>query len=455
MKKFHLHIFFIALFFQTFAAIGQTSIYQIDINKEIGSTTWRYLRAGLHQAQEGKAQAVILRLNTYGGTVVHADSMRTAILNSPIPVYAFIDNNAASAGALIAIACDSIYMRSSASMGAATVVNETGAAMPDKYQSYMRATMRATAEAHGKDSSGNWRRNPRIAEAMVDERIVVPQLCDSGKVLTLTAHEAIAQRYCEAIVDNVDEIITQRLRHERYTLQKFEPSLFDNIAGFLTNPALQALLVTLIFGGIFIELKTPGIGLPAAVACTAAVLYFTPLYIDGLAANWEILVFVIGIILLIFEIFVIPGFGIAGISGFILILAALVLALVGNVNFNFEYVPDSEIGKGLIIVTSGFIIYAILLLVFFKKLTGKGPIGKLALHSSQTTESGYIGVPTGLQEFIGKTGEAATILRPSGKILIDHSQFDAVALYGYIEKGAKVEVVKYENAQLYVIEIKN
>ena len=116
---------------------------------------------------------------------------------------------------------------------------------------------------------------------------------------------------------------------------------------------------------------------------------------------------------------------------------------------------DSEIGKGLIIVTSGFIVYAILLLVFFKKLTGKGPIGKLALHSSQTTESGYIGVPTGLQEFIGKTGEAATILRPSGKILIDHSQFDAVALYGYIEKGAKVEVVKYENAQLYVIEIKN
>ena len=300
MKKFHKYIFFLILFFQYFVSNSQNTVYQIDITKEIGSTTWRYLRAGLHQAQEQNAKAVILRLNTYGGTVVHADSMRTAILNAPIPVYAFVDNNAASAGALIAIACDSIYMRSSASMGAATVVNETGAAMPDKYQSYMRATMRATAESHGKDESGNWRRNPLIAEAMVDERVIVPNLCDSGKVLTLTANESIAQKYCEGIVDNVDEIISQKLRYETYTLQEFKPSLFDDIAGFLTHPAFQALMVTLIFGGIFMELKTPGIGLPSAIACTAAVLYFTPLYIDGLAANWEILLFVIGIILLIF-----------------------------------------------------------------------------------------------------------------------------------------------------------
>ena len=454
MKKFHKPLFFLALFFCLFAANAQDTIYQIDIDKEIGSTTWRYLRTGLHQARENGAKAVVLRLNTYGGTVVHADSMRTAILNCPLPVYAFVDNNAASAGALIAIACDSIYMRSSASMGAATVVNETGAAMPDKYQSYMRATMRATAEAHGKDSTGNWRRNPLIAEAMVDERIVVPHLCDSGKVLTLTASEAIAQRYCEGTVESVDELIAQQLHRNRYTLEQFEPSLFDEIAGFLTNPALQAILVTLIFGGIFMELKTPGVGLPAAVACTAAVLYFAPLYLDGLAANWEILIFVVGVILLIFEIFVIPGFGIAGISGFTLIFAALVLALVGNVNFDFEFVPGREIGRGLITVSAGFIIYFVLLLLFFKKLTSKGPIGRLALNSAQDKDEGYIGVPPELQQYIGQTGEAATILRPSGKVVIDGTQFDAVALHGYIEQGATVRVVKYENAQLYVVEVK-
>ncbi|WP_346696592.1 NfeD family protein [Barnesiella viscericola] len=454
MKKFRKPLFFILLFFCLCIANAQDTIYQIDIDKEIGSTTWRYLRTGLHHAQQQGAKAVILRLNTYGGTVVHADSMRTAILNAPLPVYAFVDNNAASAGALIAIACDSIYMRSSASMGAATVVNETGAAMPDKYQSYMRATMRATAEAHGKDSTGRWRRDPLIAEAMVDERIVVPHLCDSGKVLTLTASEAVAHRYCEAVVESVDEIVTRQLHYDHYMLQQFEPSLFDEIAGFLTNPALQALLVTLIFGGIFMELKTPGIGLPTAVACTAAVLYFAPLYIDGLAANWEILIFVVGVILLIFEIFVIPGFGIAGISGFILILAALVLALLGNVNFNFDFVPSTEIGKGLITVVSGIIIYAVLLLVFFKKLTSKGPIGRLALHSTQDKEEGYIGVPPELQRYIGATGQAATILRPAGKVVIDGTQFDAVALHGYIERGAQVRVVKYENAQLYVVEEK-
>ena len=248
MKKFHKYILFISFFFTLFAANSQDTIYQIDIDKEIGSTTWRYLRTGLHRAQQEGAKAIILRLNTYGGTVVHADSMRTAILNYPLPVYAFIDNNAASAGALIAIACDSIYMRSSASMGAATVVNETGAAMPDKYQSYMRATMRATAEAHGKDSTGNWRRNPLIAEAMVDERIVVPHLCDSGKVLTLTASEAMAQRYCEGVVENVDELVTQQLHRSHYTLRQFEPTLFDEFAGFLRD--LHAELAFLVRGVI-------------------------------------------------------------------------------------------------------------------------------------------------------------------------------------------------------------
>lgn len=182
MKKFHKHIFFLILFFQYFVSNSQITVYQIDITKEIGSTTWRYLRAGLHQAQEQNAKAVILRLNTYGGTVVHADSMRTAILNAPIPVYAFVDNNAASAGALIAIACDSIYMRSSASMGAATVVNETGAAMPDKYQSYMRATMPGRRPSlTEKTNRGTGGSNPLIAEAMVDRKSNRPQSLRFGQ----------------------------------------------------------------------------------------------------------------------------------------------------------------------------------------------------------------------------------------------------------------------------------
>ncbi len=451
MKKFCKYAVLLVFFLQYFVLNSQNVVYQIDINTDIGSTSWRYLRSGLYQAQEHEADAVVLRLNTYGGAVLHADSMRTAILNYPTPVYAFVDNNAASAGALIALACDSIYMRSGASMGAATVVNETGEAMPDKYQSYMRATMRATAEAHGKDSTGVWRRNPLIAEAMVDERVIVPNLCDSGKVLTFTANEAIAHRYCEGIVENVDELVAQKLGYNDYEVLVFEPSLFDKIVGFLTNPMLQSLLIMLIFGGIAMELKTPGIGLPAAMACTAAVLYFAPLYLTGLAAQWEILLFVAGIILFIFELFVIPGFGVAGITGIVLVFAALILALLSNINFNFEFVPDVEVSRGILIVISGLILATLLLVWLFHKVGGKGPFKHLALQSTQEVEEGYVGVPTELKEFVGQEGIATTVLRPSGKIVIDGRSFDAVALRGFIGQGETVVVVKCENAQLYVI----
>ncbi|MCB0506611.1 MAG: nodulation protein NfeD, partial [Cyclobacteriaceae bacterium] len=151
------------------------------------------------EAEEWNADLILIDMNTYGGMVIHADSMRTKILNSKIPVWVFINNNAASAGALISIACDSIYMRKGANIGAATVVNQTGEAMPDKYQSYMRSTMRSTAEAKG--------RNPEIAQAMVDESIKVDGVSDSGKVLTFTAIEAMQHGFCEGMHESVKELL--------------------------------------------------------------------------------------------------------------------------------------------------------------------------------------------------------------------------------------------------------
>jgi membrane-bound serine protease (ClpP class) len=158
---------------------GKTLVYVFSIHDEIGKPAWRVMQEALAEATRLRADYLLLHLNTYGGLVNLADSMRTRILNSSIPVLAFIDNQAISAGALIAIACDSIYMRPGGSIGAATVVDQTGGVVPDKYQSFMRSTMRSTAEAHGKDTiiSGNdtilkWHRDPHIAEAMVDPRIV-------------------------------------------------------------------------------------------------------------------------------------------------------------------------------------------------------------------------------------------------------------------------------------------
>ena len=227
-------------------------------SKTIGNT-WVYLQNGLHRAVEKKANAVLLHMNTYGGGVQEADSMRTAILNSPIPVYAFIDNNAASAGALIAIACDSIYMRSSASIGASTVVDgSTGVVAADKYQSYMRGIMRATAESHGKlakvvngDSVMQWKRNPLIAEAMVDERIVVPDFVDSTQVLTLTADQAMELGYCEGVTESIHELIVNHLLMNEYRLETYNPTFYDRVKGWLTNGVLQAMLIMFIIGDLF------------------------------------------------------------------------------------------------------------------------------------------------------------------------------------------------------------
>src|SRR5574344_3157770 len=301
----------------TLVVTQATTIYQIDIRDDINSKTWIYTKQGFAEAAQLKADAILINLNTYGGEVIYADSIRTTILNSKIPVIAFIDNNAASAGALISIACDQIYMRPGASFGAATVVNGTdGQQMPDKYQSYMRATMRSTAEAQGKDSLGNWKREPLIAEAMVDDRTVIPNLIDSGKTLTFTTDEAIANHYCEGTAETIPEVLTQvGLQENSYDVVVYKPAFYDILKGILTNTFLQSILIMLILGGLYFELQTLGIGFPLITAIVDGILYFAPLYIDGLAANWEILVFAIGIILLIMELFVVPGFGITGISG--------------------------------------------------------------------------------------------------------------------------------------------
>src|SRR5690554_4809304 len=245
-------------------------IYQINVKENIGSNTWVFLQNGLHDALVKEADAVLLHMNTYGGGVLEADSMRTAILNAPIPVYVFIDNNAASAGALVSIACDSIFMRGSASIGAATVVEGgTGEMAPDKYQSYMRATMRATAESHGKekivvngDTVEQWKRDPMVAEAMVDERVVIPGYADSTQILTLTATEAMELEYCDGIAESVHEVIVTYLGYSDYRLETYNPSFYDKIKGFLMSSVLQAFLIMFIIGGIYFELQSPGVGSP-------------------------------------------------------------------------------------------------------------------------------------------------------------------------------------------------
>ncbi len=440
----------------SFTIMGKEA-YILRLDDEIGSKTWRYTREALDEAQARNSDLLLVHLNTYGGSVVHADSIRTALLNYPGPVVAFVDNNAASAGALIALACDTVFMRRGASMGAATVVNGTdGSAMPDKYQSYMRAMMRSTAEHHGKyrDSSDSlkWRRDPTIAEAMVDTRVVVPGLIDSTRVLTFTTDEAIKWHYAEDKAESISEVL-DKLDSSDYTVKEYIPTWLDHLIGFFTNPAVQAVLIMIIIGGIYMELHSPGVGFPSAAAIIAAVLYFLPLYISGIASSWIILIFVAGIILVVLEMFVVPGFGITGIAGISCICIALILGLIEHYTFSITQVDATSLWSSLAIFITG-VVLAVGAIWYLTSSHGPKWIRRHTdLTLTQQVKDGYIGVDMTPSYYVGFDGVAVTDMRPAGKVEINGEELDAVAVRGFINAGTRVKVVKYENAQIYVKEI--
>lgn len=440
------------------AFAGQPEVvYRVDVKDEIGPGVWRTVKKSFDEAEKAGASYILIDMNTYGGLVVYADSLRSLILNSRRPVWVFINNNAASAGALIAIACDRIYMREGANIGAATVVGQTGEAMPDKYQSYMRSMIRSTAQAHGRDTliQGRdtvlrWKRDPQIAEAMVDERIRIAGVTDSGKVVTFTPHEAMKYGFCDGIADNVAEVLEQEGVGD-YTLLSYTPTAMDRIIGFLIHPMVQGILIMMIIGGIYFELQTPGVGFPLAVAVFGAVCYFAPLYLEGFAASWELVVFVLGIILLLLEIFVIPGFGVAGVSGIVCMVGALVLAGVDD--FSFDFLGDfiGTILRSLFVVVAASLLSLGLSFWLGKKVLG-AKRWAFALHAEQRPEDGFVGVDMTFRKELGKQGYAETDLRPGGRIRVDGELYDAVAEQGdYIPKNTPVRVVKYQAGQLYVV----
>ncbi len=435
-------------------------VYSFAIMDNIAAPTWRLTQEALDEAYELGADVIILHLNTYGGEVSAADSIRTKLLNARVPVHVFIDDNAASAGALIAIACDSIYMKPGGKIGAATVVNQAGEQVPDKYQSYMRATMRATAEAHGKDTlvSGNdttymWHRNPAIAEAMVDPKLYVEGISDTGQVLTFTASEAIEFGYCEGTAESLKEVIS-KLGIKEYELKSYTPSGMDKVIGFLINPLLSGVLIMIIIGGIYFELQSPGIGFALAASVIAALLYFAPLYLEGMAENWEVILFIVGVVLMMVEIFAIPGFGVAGVAGIIAMVTGLTLSLVDNVVFEDPEFTGEGLGllmKSMSLVLVAALLGLILSLWTTKKLLTTSAFSNLSLKSEQQVDKGYIAVGTEQQSLVGEPGVAHTVLRPSGRVRVNDKIYDAMAEYGFIEKGESVKIVRYESGQVYVV----
>jgi membrane-bound serine protease (ClpP class) len=419
----------------------QKVVYEYEIHEEIGPGMSRLTETAIAKAESMKASYILVNLNTYGGLVEDGDKIRTALLKTKIPTIVFIQNNAASAGALISIACDSIYMTPGSTIGAASVVNQEGELMPEKYQSYMRKKMRATAEETG--------RNPLIAEGMTDENLVIDSIKEKGKIVTFSTKEAIKYGYCNGEAETPEQILS-KLSGGSYTITKHKSSISEAIALWLINPAISGVLLLVIFGGIYFEFKAPGTFLPIGVSLIAAVLYFAPLYVEGLAANWEIIVFIAGLVLIFLEIFVILGFGIAGISGIVLTIGALTLALVRNINFDFTFVPSGSVAVSFLMVTVAMALPLILLIAFGQQIFSSTLFQKMSVATEMKTSEGFSVKDNVLEALIGSTGVAVTDLRPAGKIELNGERYDVVTDGGFVVKDSVVKIIGLRSNYLVV-----
>jgi membrane-bound serine protease (ClpP class) len=438
MKK--LHLLLVGFLFAGQLIAQQKTVMIMEIKSEIDPRTTRYVDLALKHATEIEADVVLIEMDTYGGVLTDAKEVVDMIMRFKKPVWVFINADAASAGALISIACDSIYMSPAASIGAATVVDGSGHKAPDKYQSYMRGIMRSTAEENG--------RNPAIAEGMVDEDVEVAGIKPAGKILTFSTSEALKHGYCEARVESIEEIL-KRNNVADYKVSRFELSVVERIISFTINPFISGILILIIIAGIYSEMQAPGLSFAGLAALVALVLYLVPYYLNDLAENWEILAFVIGIVLIAFEIFVIPGFGIAGVTGIILTLVSLVLIMINNDGFDFQFVRTNDILIALAAAMGGLLGGVILLFVVGANIHGTRVYKKMALTDTQDSRAGYVSTAFG-QSMTGKTGITQTILRPSGKVIIEGKTYDAYTRGDYIEKGEAVEVISDEGTTLKV-----
>ena len=429
----------IFLLFFSLPLFAQQKVYLANVEGTIDLGLAPYIKRVINEAENNNARAIVLKINTFGGRVDAATQIKDAILNSKILTVAFIDKRAISAGALIALSCNKIIMTPGSSIGASTVVNQQGKKQSEKYQSFMRSEMRSTAEKN--------HRPKKIAEGMVDERIVVPGLVDSTQLITLTAEEAENHGIADTIVADLDEAL-KYLNINNPEVVKVNSNWSEDVVRFLNNPIISSLLIMIGLVGMFIEIKTPGWGVAGTAAIIALALFFGASYIVELASATEILIFLIGVVLLLLEIFVIPGFGIAGVLGIIMIIGGLFLSLLSDLPiFDFASLTGALTQLAVSLLASLLIMY-----LLAKYLPKTVVWNRLILQSNIDSKSGY-SAKKDIRKLVGKTGEALTDLRPSGIATIEGKRIDVITEGEYIDKGARIKIISAEGAKVIVKQI--
>jgi len=418
-------------------AAGATVVI-VQVRGEIDLGVAPYLARVLREAERAGARAVLVEINTPGGRLDAVLQMRDSLLATPLRTIAFVDRTALSAGALVALSSAEIYLAPGAVMGAATPVDSAGDPGDAKAVSAIASVFRSTAEIR--------RRDPRIAEAMVDPSVEIAGLVERGQLLTLTTAEALARGYAEGSATTRQEVLRAAGLPDA-PVREISPGLAENIVRFLTNPLVASLLISLGMLLIWADVTSGGVGLIAATGVGLLATFFWGHYLAGLA-GWEGMALVaVGLALIAAEVLVIPGFGVAGILGAASLIGGLFLSLIGKtVVTTADLVrAGTTVGLALGLIAAG----ALLLLRYLprsNRLSGLVLRAHVGDDAAATGASGAsdAGGMTGGASLVGVTGVAVTDLRPAGIGRLHGERVDVVTRGDYISTGEAIQVTTDE-----------
>ncbi|MBM7581825.1 membrane-bound serine protease (ClpP class) [Caldicoprobacter guelmensis] len=398
-------------------------VYVVPIQGEITPAMAAFVEKQVRLANADNAGGILFVISTLGGRVDAAFNIKKALLESKVPTAVYIIDRAESAGALIAIASDTIIMAPGSHMGSAEPIPYT-----EKNVAAISGEFRSTAELKGRD--------PKIAAAMVDRTIEIPGIKEKGSLLDLTIQEALKCGYADAIAKNVDDALSH-LGWADAQIYRVEPDFKIKIAQFLTRTDVSSLLLLVGMIAILIEVFVPGFGLPGIIGVICFGLYFGGNFLAGYTEWWSIMLFVIGLILLAIELAV-PGFGVFGIGGIIAILGGLVFSA-------------SDFAKGMMAVGIALLAAIIAIPILYGLFGGPRLLRKLVLTEKVVTvKEAQPMQKAGHVQLVGKAGSVVTPLRPAGIVEIEGVKYDVVSDGEFILPGEKVKVVEVEGSKIVV-----
>ncbi|GGA32503.1 NfeD family protein [Psychrobacillus lasiicapitis] len=406
------------------------SVYKIPIHKEVEKGLYAFLERSIHDAEEAGASAIIFEINTPGGFVDSAQKIADLLDATSIRKIAYINSEALSAGAFIALHMDEIYMSPSGTIGAAAVIDSIGNTADEKANSAWKAKMINAAKLTGKD--------PKYAQAMADDQVDLAQYrAPVGKLLTLTAGEALEVKYSNGTVKSLEELL-DRTNLSNAKVIESEETFMESVARFVTHPIIVPILLSIASLGLIVELYSPGFGVAGTMGLISIALFFFGHLVAGLAGYETLIIFIVGVLLIIAEFFL-PG-GISGILGAAAIIFSIILA-GGNI---------VQMSIAVLIALTVAIVGMVIIMKFFGKRLKA--FNKIILSDATTTEQGYVSNENRI-DLIGKVAVTMTALRPSGTIRIDNERIDAVSDGSFVAKDKKVMIIKVEGSRIVVREV--